>query len=402
MYGPAGDRLLLWAGFLLLVALLVLPAPGGSWFWFDSLAQASALLKGEAQFTDFADLMVGFRGLASRGDPYPILGPALEEVGVHPAFWGIDHATMHPPWSFLLAAPVARWSWPAASACWAWAMVACLALTLRLYGLSWRSAVGGAPLLLLWPPASASLGQLPILWALGAAAGWRWREERPGLAGAGIALASLTKYFPAILLLDFAIRRRKEVVGGFLSVWVAAVVSVVLLHPGAIARYLEVGGEAARVGMNRADNASTLFQGAYLAGWPGVAAVLGFYAAVAAAGLLGRSGGAVRPDRRWWVLTYLSVSLLPVSWLFSMLPLLPCAVHLASSRRRPAVLLCAAFLAVPCLFPPGRAATAPWLAGANLLLGLAFIVEGWPGSRLGARTGRSGEPGPASSRGAGG
>ena len=46
------------------------------------------------------------------------------------------------------------------------------------------------------------MGQLTPLWLLGLALAWRLRN-RPGPAGAAIALASLTKLLPALCLLPF-------------------------------------------------------------------------------------------------------------------------------------------------------------------------------------------------------
>ncbi len=61
-----------------------------------------------ASATDITTDIVGMRGLASGGDPYPLLGPELNELGLQ---WDLDFYSPRPPMAFPFTAPVAFFPW---------------------------------------------------------------------------------------------------------------------------------------------------------------------------------------------------------------------------------------------------------------------------------------------------
>src|SRR5580765_6061934 len=70
----------------------------------DGIRFAGQALRGEGPRSDFAANYVGARALAGRDDPYVILGPAFEKVGLD---WYVSEPNTHPPTALLEALPVA-------------------------------------------------------------------------------------------------------------------------------------------------------------------------------------------------------------------------------------------------------------------------------------------------------
>ena len=115
------------------------------WMNVEFLERASATLKGEGVASDLAQDIIGFQALVRHADPYPVLGPAYQKMGLD---WGMQHPSTHPPMAFLLVAPIAFLPWNLASAAWAWFMLVLLVLTFRCFGTSWKAAIGLTPLVL--------------------------------------------------------------------------------------------------------------------------------------------------------------------------------------------------------------------------------------------------------------
>ena len=76
-------RLLLVLGCLTLAACLAVRPAQGTWSELDALAEVGDLLGGGGWLGDAAQDVLGFRRLVEHRDPYPRLGPALLEIGVH-------------------------------------------------------------------------------------------------------------------------------------------------------------------------------------------------------------------------------------------------------------------------------------------------------------------------------
>jgi hypothetical protein len=353
--------------------LLLLPGPSRRSLdlpnQLSGLRTAASILQGEGTRSDFAADYVGARALLRNEDPYPVLGDAFLDVGLD---WPLTIRSTHPPSVYALALPVAGFSWPTASALWAFAMLIAIGLSAWAFGAPPVIAAAVAPLALLWAPAAWSMGQVTALWLLGAAFAWRWRE-RPFLAGIAIGLAGVTKLLPLVLLAPFLLRRRWAALAGAALALGAALVPVLALYPNAIGRFVEVERDAGPEQSLRDDN------GALLAiAWERFGA---FGVAVAVLLLLAVAGIAVYltlTERELRLESYalwlwLSVALLPIVWVYSLLPLAPVLIH-ALRASRPAAMLAATAIAIPAVVKPFRPDTAPYLTASIVLAGLATLL----------------------------
>lgn len=370
------DNLVLIAGAVFFVWLLTLPRHDPAWHYPDTVKYAADTLKGQIAFSDFAAMVVGFRALYNDTDPYPNLGEAFKGLGIE---WPVIHGSNHPPTSYLLAAPVAFLPWPAASAVWAWMMLCLVVLSCRLYGLSWRMALGLTPLTLLWPPASASLGQVTIVWMFGVALAYHLRKRRQLWSGAGLALASLSKYMPGLMVVMFLVKRRWAAVLGFVCVWVVALVLVTAMNPAAVPRYVEENRTTSFLLMGRTDNSAPLVVGYHYGGWPGVALLVLFFAFVVY--LYRRElfeWEDAPPVRAWMLAAYFPVALIPIFWIYSLMPLLPVLVYLISRRKIVTTALCLLCILIPSVYIRGGEESVLPMASVSLLAGLAFVCEALP------------------------
>ena len=372
--------LALLAAAVALLAVLVIPNTDDPYSRSAGIRVAAAQLRGEAGRADIAQDYVGARAVAAGSDPYPILGPAFRQVGLE---WdAARHRSPHPPSTVLLVLPLSWLDYPTFVAVWSWLMIAAIAVSLWALGLRAEWAPLAAVGLLLWQPAAWSVGQLTAIWLLGVSLAWRWRHQTEW-AGTGVALAALTKFFGAVLLLPFLVRSQWRVLVGFSAVTIA--VSGVLIAQelvaaegnGLISRYLDVGREAAREQVGRNDNAALLHVASDRFRWPGVLVMLMLIAAVLFTALRRRE-----LDRHTFgACSWASVSLLPIAWVYSVLPMIPALIAVWRGRLL-ARLIAVGFVAVYALVPPfGDAPVFP-TALATAALGLALILA-TPVRRLG-------------------
>ena len=264
-------------GAVVLFLILCWPAPTPFVPYLHPLASAAATLKGAGPASDLAQDIVGFRALIRHDDPYPVLGPAVETLGLD---WPVEHVSTHPPTAFVLVAPIAMFPWPLAAMLWAWLMLGCLATAFRLYGLPWLAALGLAPIVLLWPPVSTSLGQFTIIWLLGVGYAYHHGRDHCFLSGLGVGLAALPKFLPALMIVLFLSKPRRRAVAGLASVALASLAVVQGLFPGALERYAQANRLNALAMIARADNASLPGAAQRVAGGWGVIAVVGFLALI--------------------------------------------------------------------------------------------------------------------------
>lgn len=370
------DNIVLIAGAIFFLWLLTLPKPSPAWVYSDTLKYAATTLKGEIPFSDFAAMVVGFRALYNKTDPYPVLGTAFKELGIE---WPVGHGSNHPPTSYLLAAPVAFMPWPMASAVWAWLMLGLIVLSFRFYGLSWKLSVGLMPLTMLWPAASASLGQVTIVWMFGLAMAYHFRKDRQFWSGASIALASLSKYMPALVVIVFLVKRKWKAVLGFVAVWLFALALVSVLNSSAIPQYVEENKTTSFILMQRGDNSAPLIAGYRYGGWLGVALILLCLALVIFVNRRYFYEWRSFPSTRvWMLLSYLAVACLPIFWIYSLMPLLPVLAFLIFQRKIVTTLICLYCILISSIYIQGGAQSVPFIASASLLPGLAFILDVLP------------------------
>lgn len=323
-----------------------------------------------ASATDIAADIVGMRALATGGDPYPVLGPALKELGLT---WDLDFNNPHLPMTYLFAAPVAFLPWHIASAAWALLMMACWIVALRLLGLSWNLAVGVGGLILLWPPATLSLGQLTALWLLFFALAMTWERKHPARAGAAIAMAAMTKITPTIFLVNLASKgKTKQATFGFLLVVLALIAIVFALNPSALARYAIVNQSNAATIIEEPANAAPVAVAWRALGWLGVAGWLAFTGLI-----LWRNWQLIRGGTRagWIVSAYLAVALLPILWAYSLLPLLPVAWHNLAQRSNLSRALTLGGIALSFAGPAFGPGSVLLVCGCVILFGFSLVVE---------------------------
>lgn len=363
-------------GMVVFALFLLLPEPDKPLMYLTRWQVASATLRGKADASDVAQDIIGFRALVRQQDPYPILGPAGQDIGVE---WQVLHTSTHPPTAFLLVAPIAFLPWRWAAAAWAWLMLALLVLTLRCYGVSWKTALGLTPVALLWPPVATSLGQMTIIWLFGLAAGYRLQSKRPLWSGMSIGLASMTKLFPGLLIVAFFLKRQWRALLGFVSIWLASLVILVLLHPGSIHRYLEVNRSTAPDMIWRADNSSLLLNSYRYGGWIGLALVLAFFLLIVWTNrdCLYDSEPFASP-RLWRLLSYFTVALLPISWGYSIAPLLPIVTFLVSRRKLSTMIVGSWCIVISCVGPMWGPYSVLPLVLVNLLVGTGLLFDALP------------------------
>ena len=314
---------------------------------------------------DFAQDYIGAKALLSQEEEmYPVLGPAFERIGLK---WKVEHRSTHPPTTFLLALPLAGVSYPVALRIWAAAMTLCLVAAGRAFGLPWRWAILAALLSLTWPPTRHSTQQYTAIWLLGLALGYRFRAQ-PFLSGVLVGFASLPKFLAASALLAHLRRRQWTALAGFAAVWLTAILALVLVRPDSFAAYLEGNKINFMDQILRGDNGALAVVAWRLAGGAGLAAVGALAFLVTWAGLRSRD------DRAWASFTWLGIALLPIAWVYSLLPLLPWLLRVVLVGR---VLPCA--FGVMALLSPlfGPAPTKrPWsVALCIVMAGIAFFLQ---------------------------
>lgn len=370
------DNIVLIAGAVFFLWFLLLPKPDAEWGYPDTVKYGAATLKGEIPFSDFAAMVVGFRALYNRTDPYPVLGVAFKDLGID---WPVMHGSNHPPTSYLLAAPVAFMPWSAASAVWAWLMLCLIVLSYRFYGLSWKMSLGLMPLTMLWPPASASLGQVTVVWMFGLAMAYYFRRHRPFWSGASIGLAALSKYIPGLMIVIFLVKRKWMALLGFLSVWVFSLALVSILNSAAIPRYFEENRTTTFAIMQRTDNLSPLLTGYRYGGWAGVALIILFFALIVFFNRRYFYEWKNFPSTRiWMLLAYLSVACLPIFWIYSLMPLLPVLVFLIFQRKIVTTIISLVCILIPSIYIYGDEQSLVFVSSVVLLAGLAFVLDVLP------------------------
>ena len=367
------DRVLFAVAVVEVALLLLVPSPRnpGKPGITGGIRTAAAQLRGEGPPVDLVQDYVGARRLVGGEDAYPRLTEAFASVGLN---WRVNHRSTHPPTAFLLVLPVAWLPWAAASAVWAALMLCAIAVTCRLLGASPALAAALAPLTLLWPSAAWSLGQLTPLWLLGLALAWRLRH-RPAGAAAATAVASLTKLLPAVSLVPLLMLDRRRALRGFAGVWTAAVALLVLLDPGSLAHFVQVEGGVARGQAGRGENAGLLWAAGHDFGAVGVAVALALVAAVVVVSIR-RLRALGRLDRWTWdAWSWVGVALLPIAWIYSLLPLAPASIRIARRGWLAVRPLAAAPLVIPFLYDPFGLPGGIHLAVATACLGFALLID---------------------------
>jgi hypothetical protein len=346
----------------LVVFVLLAPAPRhiNAPGRVDGLLSGAALLRGDGPRADVVQDVVGARALIHRSNAYPVLGPAARRIGLD---WNLNAVSTHPPTAFLFALPLAWLRWRSVSAVWAWLMVSCLTVAVWALGARWSTALVVGPLLLLWPPAAWSLAQLTPIVFLGQSLAWRWSRNHVRAAGASIGLAALTKLLPGLLLVPLLWRRRWRSLVGFGGVLGVALLVLLALDPKSIGEYLNAGSSASRTTIARLDNAALFPHLFHRYGALGAA----FGALVVALVVLRR-----RFDWDAWV--WLSVALLPIAWVYSLVPLAGIMFALVREKRLVTAVFTIPAIVLSTISQPFGLAAAARESEVVILVGIALAL----------------------------
>jgi hypothetical protein len=344
--------------------------------YLPSLESVSLTLKGQIQYSDLVQDVVGFRNLVNQQNAYPLVWQAAADLGLD---WEIEHASTHPPTAFLLVAPVALLPWEIASAAWAWLMLILCVITFRCYGASWKMAIGLMPIALLWQPIAMALGQFTIIWLLMLALAYHFRDERQFGSGFAIGIASLSKFFPGLMTISFLLKRQWRALAGFVFVWALAITTLLLLHSNVLLQYLTVNQSTSREMILRPDNASLIVNMFRWSGWIGVFVTMSlFFLIIWVHKDSFRSPALYESPMHWFLLTYFSVALLPISWIYSLVPLLPIIIMLILRKKLSTMTIGFCCLLIPnVILPYGNSTVFP-LVFVTLLLGIGLLVDGLP------------------------
>lgn len=290
-----------------------------TWSYPYAPLAAASILRGQTKAEIFQDI-IGFQMMAAGENPYVTLDAT------------ISTPTTHPPTSFLLAAPVSFLPLMPAIAVWGWLMVAATGISLRLLGYSWPAAIPITVLSILWMPTAGSWGQLTPVWLLGCALAYHFRNHNAFASGAFIAFASLTKYLPAVLLLPFLLKKKWSALAGFALVWAVSLVILFAIAPDVIRQYIEANLTASPHHIARWDNNALLPFAHQNFGFLGVGLTVGLLVMVLIVWWKEFQQEEISPAA-WHVTSFLAVALLPITWFYSIFPLLPTFLWLSSSRK---------------------------------------------------------------------
>lgn len=371
------DNLILIVGGVVFFCILLLPEPGVPSVYFTVLEGASSTLKGYVTASDINQDLIGAQGLILHRDPYPTYSPANPVLGYEE--FAVGHASTHPPTAFLFVLPIALLPQNWALAMWAWFMLVLLVLSFRCYGVSWKAALGLTPVALLWTPMQISLGQVTIIWLFGVAAAYRFQQERQFLSGASVGLAALTKYLPGLMIIAFLVKKQWRALAGFVGLWLVILVVFIGLFPGTIDRYFEVNQTTSMETIHRADNSALLVSGFRIGGWLGAGLISVFLLAILVANrdcILDLQPESVA--RFWRILVYLSVVLLPIAWIYSIVPLLPIVIYQVRQRKVLVKLAGWCCLVLPCLAPPWGDLSVLPLMLVTVLVGAGLLFDALP------------------------
>jgi hypothetical protein len=316
------------ATILIILWLFLSPSRSMTWAYPDSQFYAATLLRGDAQFSEIAQDAYGFRAMIFRLNAYLPLDQALTNIHEN---W--DLPTTHPPTAFFFAAPVAFLSDAGAATVWAWFSLLALLFSLRLHEFSWREAILFTLLSLLWLPTMGSLGQLTPIWLLSLSLAYYYRERNSMLCGIFIALASMTKFLPALLLFPLMIKRKWAGLTSFLLAWGIALLILFLHSPNIFNQYFQANLIASPYFLVK--SGGFLLSAYFKFGLIGFTIVLVFLLLIILNNWREILHSKDITAKTWMIFSFLAVALLPICWGYSYFPLYP-GLLLLSKEKKPA------------------------------------------------------------------
>jgi hypothetical protein len=221
----------------------------------------------------------------------------------------------------------------------------------------------------------AAFGQFTILWLLLVTLAYVLRNTKPMISGVFIGIATLIKLFPALMLAPFLLQKKWRALGGFALAVLLGFASAFLICPEAIYQYLGLRQNIQST-ILQAANASLLNVGYQ---WFELPDLL-FAAGLLIVFLLSNrkrfgTGETQIEEPSWMVWTFLSVALLPVVWIYSLVPLLPILLRLLASKNRMIKYIGWASLVLPICGPPWGSKAVPFVAGTTVLIGIGMTLN---------------------------
>jgi hypothetical protein len=151
---------------------------------------------------------------------------------------------------------------------------------------------------------------------LGLVLAYKYREQ-PIRSGIFVALASLPKFLAAPALVYYVKHKKWSAFLGFMVVWFIALAILLLIRPDSISAYISVNTNNSMGQVFRQDNGALIVVAWRLGRWFGIAivsslilwALLSFH----------KSKGI----NEWACIVWLGIAFLPITWTYSLLPLLP-------------------------------------------------------------------------------
>jgi hypothetical protein len=114
-------------------------------------------------------------------------------------------------------------------------------------------------------------------------------------------------------------------------------------------------------------------------GWIGVALLVLFFSLVVFINRRFFYEWETFPSTRvWMLLSYFGVALLPTSYIYALMPLLPVIIFLLCERRIAATIPALCALLIPCIYVEGGDQSVVPMASVSIFIGLAFILDVLP------------------------
>lgn len=315
-------------------------------------------------YQDIAQDYLGARALINHNEElYPLLSSAFERLGLE---WPAYHHSTHPPTAFLFMLPLSLFSYPVALVFWIIAMFVCLLLTARALNLPWKVSLLASFLSLAWPGTIWSLGQLTPIWLLFSVLAYSYRH-RPFFSGLHAAIASLPKFMAAPILIYHIKKRDWKAFIGFGSIWLTAVITILLLRSDSFTTYIITNQTNSLEQILRPDNGALLILAWRFGGWLGVGIISLLILLVLWRGYkYDNSSG-------WACLVWSGIALLPVAWVYSVLPLLPWLIMSFFSKNKVSSFFAGVAILLPYLAPVPT--SKPVFIGLTILTaGIAFVA----------------------------
>ncbi len=297
-----------------------------TWAYPDSLFYAASLLRGEVPFSEISQDVYGLKAILYQWDAYLPLDKALPEINEN---WNMP--TTHPPTAFLFTSPIVFLSNSKGATVWAWMSIIFLILSLRFHDFNWMETLIFTLISFLWLPTMGSLGQLTPIWSLCLSLAFYFRERNIFLAGVFVALAAMTKFLPALLIIPFIFKRKWMAVLSYSLTWIFAVIILLVISPDIFSQYFHANLVASPYFINK--SGGFLFSLFTNYGFLGLVTAVGFMLLIIAFNAKEIFISSEITPKVWFIFSFFAIALLPIAWGYSYYPLYPTLIWLSRMKK---------------------------------------------------------------------